>query len=246
LDCQIIHPNLVFGTETLNYNQITNNGEDSGLDLHRLVDAGNLVHAIVKKKLENGLLVNFLGLFYGFIFQDHMSKPLSQYKLNEKLVARIIATDFESKQIHLSDLDPHVNLTIYKPEVTIGTKFTSVLVKEELYGGSYLLEIGERTLKKKNKGDTDNEVIKGFLHNIHVVTNEEDEEAKEEHRLQAGAALDKPVYVKDYNYFEHYVVVTMKEEVLSSLKTSWTNLKVKNSLFKKLKDNRQVILLKVL
>jgi len=39
---------------------------------------------------ENGLLVKFCSVFEGFIFQDHLEKPLDKYKKNEIFEARII------------------------------------------------------------------------------------------------------------------------------------------------------------
>ena len=223
-DCQIIHSSLQFNTQAINYNELASQDEEGVADLQRLADPGNLVQAYVKKKLENGLLVNFLNLFYGFIFQDHLEKPLSSYKVNQKLIARIIATNTEVKQIHLSDLAFHVGLNVYNTQVAPGTKFQKAYVKEELYGGSYILEVGDRPVKKGKKADAPQEgsqVHKAFLHTTHIVQ----EEGEEEDALKVGATLKKDVFVKTFNYFEHYLIVSMRDDILSKIQSSFTALK---------------------
>jgi hypothetical protein len=57
-----------------------NKGEDfissGAIDIQHLVKPGNLVKVIVKKVLENGLIVKFLNFFYGYIFIDHLNKEI--------------------------------------------------------------------------------------------------------------------------------------------------------------------------
>lgn len=177
----------------------------------------------MKKRLENGLLVNFLNLFYGFIFQDHLSRPLDSYKNNDKILARIIATNFEAKQIHLSDLPFHINLNPYKPEVALSTQFTNPLVQSVLYGGSYILDLKNKASKAKKSEAV---ALRAFLHRRNATGEDDDEEGGNDVKYDIGAIIDKPVYVQGFNYFEHYAIVTMNEEVVSSLKTYWSNIKV--------------------
>ena len=51
-----------------------------GLDLSHIAKPGNLQRVEVVNVLENGLLVKFLGFFYGFIFEDHLNKALKNFK----------------------------------------------------------------------------------------------------------------------------------------------------------------------
>jgi hypothetical protein len=49
-------------------------------DLEAYIQPGTRVNTMVLKKLKNGLLVKFLKIFYGYIFIDHLSKPIDDYK----------------------------------------------------------------------------------------------------------------------------------------------------------------------
>jgi len=207
VDCQIIHPSLMFDNEPLNGKEIKKQQESGEINLETLAAAGNLINGTVKKVLENGLLVSFLQVFYGFIFQDHLPKPLSEYKNGEKIIARIIATDWESKAIHLSALDHHINLSLYSSDIALGTGFKNVTVSEVLYGGSYWL---------KTQEDDEIGSLKLFLHKTHVGSNQ---------KFEVGNTIET-VFVKDHNYFEHFPVVTMRDDVLATLKVFWSNLQV--------------------
>jgi ribosomal protein S1 len=68
---------------------------------------GFLVHVKISTIYENGIQVSFLGGVNGTIFQDHLDKEPSKYKVGEKLVARFIAVDPLTKKISLSIL-PHI------------------------------------------------------------------------------------------------------------------------------------------
>lgn len=81
-----------------------------GLNLQHLAKPGNLVECVVVKQLVNGLLVRFLRVFYGYIFEDHLEMDPTMYRTKSKILARIIATNFENKEIHLSAKPVHVNL----------------------------------------------------------------------------------------------------------------------------------------
>ena len=81
-----------------------------GLDLHHLVKPGNKVKCTVCKVLENGILVRFLRIFYGFLFQDHLTKDASLYKPKTRVDARIISMNVEAKCIHLSTLEKHLEM----------------------------------------------------------------------------------------------------------------------------------------
>lgn len=52
-----------------------------GLDLSNLVKPGNLVSCVVTKILENGLVVKFNRVFFGYIFDDYLEEPLESYKI---------------------------------------------------------------------------------------------------------------------------------------------------------------------
>ncbi len=46
------------------------------LDLEEYITPGTRVNTKVLKVLSNGLLVKFLKVFYGYVFIDHLTKPL--------------------------------------------------------------------------------------------------------------------------------------------------------------------------
>lgn len=212
IDVQIMHHSLQFDNNPIKAKRGDNDSET--VMLESLASAGNLVNVIVKKVLENGLLVTFCSVFFGFIFTDHLQQPLNTYKTGDKFQARIIATDWEAKQINLSNLDFHVSLTTYNPTIPVGTTFDHPNVADTIYGGSYFLN-----LKNLEEEET---ALKGFLHKTHVLKNKKQEVPE----YNQGDKLDK-VVLKDYNYFEHYFFVTMKaEETKSNSKLHWDNLKV--------------------
>ena len=70
-------------------------GAEESADLHHLAKPENLVNCIVLKSLSNGLIVRFLKNFIGFVFEDHLEKDVSAYREKEKVLGRIIASDFE-------------------------------------------------------------------------------------------------------------------------------------------------------
>lgn len=92
---RIVHVSQKLYDENEKYTVVANVDIEDGADLHHLAKPGNLVHCGVMKVLKNGLIVRFLKQFIGFIFEDHLEKEPSMYKEKEKLLARIIASDFE-------------------------------------------------------------------------------------------------------------------------------------------------------
>lgn len=128
-----------------------------GIDLQHVVKPGNLVSCLVIKVLDNGVLVKFLKIFYGYIFQDHLENTLNKYKVKNILKARIVACNFDQKQINLSE--KHVHLTPYSPSTMPyknGDVFISgFTVSKVLYGGSLLV-------KPKNEN------FECFLHLTHL------------------------------------------------------------------------------
>ena len=62
-----------------------------------MVRPGNQVRCSVVKLLENGLLVRFLGSFYGYVFEDFLKKQVSFYSLKEKLFLRVVGVNTELK-----------------------------------------------------------------------------------------------------------------------------------------------------
>ena len=77
-----------------------------------MISPGMLVKAQVKKVLPNGLFVNFLSYFTGTIESSHVDMNLSknianEFKVGQKLKARILFVDYQSKKVNLSLL-PHI------------------------------------------------------------------------------------------------------------------------------------------
>ena len=103
--------------------------------------------------------MRFLKQFIGFIFEDHLENDITSYKEKQKYIGRIIASDFEQKQINLSLKKCHIELKkysqlTYKAGDIFQEGFT---VKKVLYGGSYLVNINSKNLIKNC-----------FLHQNHI------------------------------------------------------------------------------
>lgn len=45
---------------------------------------GHRVNTMVLKKLKNGLIVKFLKIFYGYVFIDHLTRHIDDYKVGDK------------------------------------------------------------------------------------------------------------------------------------------------------------------
>jgi ribosomal protein S1 len=75
--------------------------------------AGMLIHAVVEKVVQNGLIVNFLGLFHGVIDTNSLPRPVSSPSELPLLakgtvhLARIVFINHSTKSVRLS-LRPHV------------------------------------------------------------------------------------------------------------------------------------------
>lgn len=80
--------------------------EWSGVDVNSLTP-GSLVNVKIRKVLSDGLLVSFLTFFTGTIDPFHLGKGLSEYQEGDKLKARILYCDHQTKSIGLSLL-PHL------------------------------------------------------------------------------------------------------------------------------------------
>ena len=101
-----------------------------------------MVNAKVAKLFENGLEISFLGGMTGTVFADHTERDsIANFKVGEKVKARVTAHDVSSKTTTLSLLSHIVNL---QPKVLseLGTVFEKAKVQKLLYGGSYLVKIG--------------------------------------------------------------------------------------------------------
>lgn len=98
---------------------------------------GFLVNAKVAKIYENGVEVSFLGGMTGTVFIDHTGKDnISKFKIGEKLQARCISHDVQTKSTTLSLL-PHIIEMKEKEMCEPGTVFEKVKVQKVVYGGSY-------------------------------------------------------------------------------------------------------------
>ncbi|EGR29983.1 programmed cell death 11, putative [Ichthyophthirius multifiliis] len=181
---------------------------EDGSDFHHLAKPGNLVNCLIIKVLSNGLVVRFFKQFIGFIFEDHLdnNQPES-YKVKERILARIIAANFDQKHINLSAKKVHVDLQAfnqsykYKP----GDVFTQGFkIKKVLYGDSYLVKIQNTSI--------DN----GFLHKNQLHADKES--------FKEGQNYTKALKLKEINYFEHFPIFTAKEEFVKNVK-NWTDLR---------------------
>lgn len=97
--------------------------------------------------------------FNGTIFADHLDKESpQQYKVGEKVNARIIAIDPQTQKIMLSLL-PHIvkfqnmKKDLIQNGVSVGKIYETANIEKELYGGSFQVKL-----------DKD---VSGFLHKTH-------------------------------------------------------------------------------
>ncbi|EAR99985.1 S1 RNA-binding domain protein (macronuclear) [Tetrahymena thermophila SB210] len=177
---------------------------EDGADLHHLAKPGNLVNAVILKVLNNGLIVRFLKQFIGFIFEDHLDKEISAYKEKEKLLARIIASDFDQKQINLSVKKAHIDLKPYEDNsIVTGDVLTDgFVVTKALYGGSYFVKPNNSNIQQS------------FLHKAHI----------EKEELKEGQTYTDAIKIKEINYFEQIPIITAKGELVKRV-TNWNDLR---------------------
>lgn len=70
-----------------------------------------MVNSKVAKLFENGIELSFLGGMSGTVFVDHIGREsISNFKVGEKVKARVTAHDIASKKTTLSLLDHIVQL----------------------------------------------------------------------------------------------------------------------------------------
>ena len=173
------------------------------------IKPGFLVTARVQKVYENGLEMSFAGGLTGTVFADHIESEAhspSHYKVGHKALARIISVDTLNKTCTLS-LKSH--LVSYKNfnttddlKVEVARKFDNVTIVKNLYGGSYLVRLGELD-------------VHGFLHKLHVLRDgEEEKEGHNDHdkeERKVGTKLEVEARVKEINYFDGVPIVSLKE-----------------------------------
>ena len=114
---------------------------------------GFLVSAKVQRVFDNGIELTFMRGITGTCFADHASAQIAQatisnYKVGEKVLARIISTDPIHKTITLSMNENIVrwcpasstqSSTSALSSIKVGHVFKNAKVSKVLYGGSYLL-----------------------------------------------------------------------------------------------------------
>jgi hypothetical protein len=168
------------------------------------------VNCIVLKSLSNGLIVRFLKNFIGFVFEDHLEKDVSAYREKEKILGRIIASDFEQKQINISFKKVHLELKPFQDDsVVVGDVLsTGYEVTKVLFGGSFYV----RPLNASNKSDASLSTL--FLHKTHASTEE----------MKEGEIRKESLKIKEINFFEQMGVVTAKGELVKKV-CGWNDLR---------------------
>ena len=218
----------------------------------------------VQRVMENGLEISFLGGITGTCFIDHaLEEPASgsimDFKVGQKVVARVISADPMQKKITLSLMKNIINWspasskkseTAALSEMKVGTTYEGVTVTKALYGGSYLVQLpGEGACT-------------AFLHKTHAkaeVADEDgdDQEAKDpkDHKnykllpadelLQEGQVL-KAVRVKEINWFDARPVVTLRDSLLAAGSLNYHQIEVgqflKATISKVDPDKRSIML----
>lgn len=210
--------------------QVENAQEEHKLQVAQL-KPGFLVSAKVSKQFENGVELTFLGGLTGTVFQDHMDQNLRDAKVGAKVSARIISADPLAKRVTLSTL-PHIvnwNTGDHKPNTKlpkVGEVFEKATIKKNLYGSSYLVDLGNG--------------LEGFLHKLHAKAETEPEEdlksddgelppkafkKEAQPEWKVGDKLEQ-VKVKEINYFDMTPLLSIKKEVLGSENISYQHVKV--------------------
>ena len=154
----------------------------------------------------------------GTVFVDHMDKgSILNYKVGEKVKARIISTDVASKTVTLSMLSHIVNLKPIVPAYKVGESFKDVKVDKLIFGNSFLIRLAKDQL--------------GFLHKSN--SKEADEVLDEDSKILEDIKIKKKakkivtdglsvgqvilqVRIKEHNYFDGKPILSMKEEVLTA------------------------------
>lgn len=181
--------------------------------------AGFLVNAKVAKIYENGVEISFLGGMTGTVFIDHLGRENpTKFKIGEKIQARCISHDVQTKLTNLSLLT-HILEFKAKSLCEQGAVFEKCKVTKITYGGSYQVKIGNDY---------------AFLHKSHLpganqVVDEEDPDKKKKVKvideLEAGQVVDK-VRVKELNYFDGVAHVTMRSNIVNTVALDYGSLEV--------------------
>ena len=66
------------------------------------LQAGMLVPATVVQVLENGIELDFLGLFHGTVSMPHLGQSLASFRVNQEVTARILYVHFEKRRVGFS------------------------------------------------------------------------------------------------------------------------------------------------
>ena len=188
------------------------------------IKPGFLVSARVQRVYENGLEMTFAGGLVGNVFADHIENTAhapSHYKVGAKVPARIISVDTLGKQCTLSLMSHLVALKNWNEtddlKVEVARTFDSVTIVKNLYGGSYLVRLGDKD-------------VHGFLHKLHVNRDEEEKEAekkdedKEERKV--GTKLEMEARVKEINYFDGMPIISLRQEVTAPTAVNYQSIKV--------------------
>lgn len=205
---KIINCSLIDPLTQLKLTESQLEGQESS-DFQHIVKPGSLFDVKIVKKLENGVLVRFLKYFYGFIFDEHLHLPLEAFKKSQKFNGRVIYLDAESKTIHFSSKENVIALKVFEKknfEFKIGNVYDSFEVVKRLGGQNYLIKLGDKD-------------VVGFLP-------KNQREEKEEMEGKVG----KKIKIKEFNYFEGYPMLTMKNDFMGENAISWNDINVKFNL----------------
>jgi len=189
------------------------------------VKPGFLVDAKVNKVFENGVMLNFLSGLEGTVFADHL-KPNHEYKVGEKVKARVISVDPNLKRVCLSMAEHVINFAPAAKLPIVGQFFENASVTDVVFGSSFTVKLTD--------------TLNAFLHKSHVdePAEEKDDDKKEETKeqkkkkkkakavktadkakkdfdclLKIGQILPK-LRVKELNFFDGMPIVSMRKDLL--------------------------------
>lgn len=175
--------------------------------------------------MENGLELSFLGGITGTCFIDHISfgTKISDYKVGQKVLARVISADAVSKAVTLSLKSHIVNWRTSAEEsakgLKVGAVFEDVKVSSTVYGGSYMVDL-----------DLDGKTP-AFLHKTHSTAQAPETNAEDEglpvvqKEMEVGETI-KAVKVKEVNWFDGVPVVSVRDTLVGADQLNYHQIQI--------------------
>lgn len=205
-----------------NFALAKNKQED--LEIKQYLTPGTLISAKIIKLLENGLIIRLFSKFHGFIFDEHLMKPLQEYAISKKIFARIIYFDPDSQRLLLSCKENVLFLETFPmfPKY-LGEIFSDFSIFKKALGGGHLF------LRRESEPD-----VQLFISKKQI-----DQDIFSEKKTANLKAK-----IKAFNYLEGIYIGTMQEEFMKEKTLSWLEIKTGDFLsctIDKIKEERVIV-----